>query len=187
MATVDGLLSDAESRMGRAVEALERELSTIRTGRANPALVEHLTVDYYGTLTPMNQLASIAAPEASLLVIQPWDRGALPAVERAILRSDLGLNPNNDGSVIRLSLPTLTEERRKELVKVVRRKAEESRVAVRNVRRDGNEKLRSSEKAKELSQDELRGAQERLQRLTDAFISQMDQKAGAKEDEVLEL
>ena len=173
--------------MRGAMEALERELSTIRTGRANPALVERLPVDYYGVSTPINQLASVTAPESRLLVIQPWDQATLSAMEKAILRSDLGITPHNDGAVIRLQLPPLTEERRRDLVKVVRRKAEDARVAVRNVRRDINEKLRAAEKAKELSQDESSVAQERLQRLTDSFISQIEKKVDAKEAEVLEV
>jgi ribosome recycling factor len=173
--------------MQQAVEALERQLRGVRTGRATPALVEHVPVDYYGVPTPMNQLATVTAPEARLLVIQPWDRSALAAVEKAILRSDLSLTPTNDGSVVRLSLPVLTEDRRKDMVKLVHRKTEESRVATRNVRRDVNDKLRGAEKAKELSQDELAAAQDQLQKLTDSIISQMDQRATAKEAEVLEV
>ena len=187
MATVVELLSDGESRMRHAVEVLERELSSVRTGRANPALIEHLPVDYYGVPTPLNQLASVSAPEARLLVIQPWDRGALPAVEKAILRSDLSITPNNDGTVVRLSLPLLTQERRRDLARLVHKKAEVSRVAVRNVRRDVNDKLRVAEKAKELSQDELAVAQDRLQKLTDSIISQMNDRVSTKEAEVLEV
>ena len=187
MATVAELLSNAGTRMQQAVEALERELQGVRTGRASPALVEHVPVDYYGVSTPMNQMATVTAPEARLLIIQPWDRSALAAVEKAILRSDLSITPTNDGAVVRLSLPTLTEERRKLLVKLVHRKTEDSRVAARNVRRDVNEKLRGAEKAKELSQDELASAQDRLQKLTDSIISQMDQRATAKEADVLEV
>lgn len=187
MATVNDLMADAEARMKKAVEVLRKELASIRTGRANPALVEGLQVDYYGVPTPLNQLATITAPEARLLVIQPWDRSALSAIERALLRSDLGLTPTNDGQVIRLSLPPLTEERRRELVRLVRRRVEEGRVAVRNVRRDILDRIRTMERNKELSQDEARRAQERLQKVTDAHIEQMDRLAEAKEAEIMEV
>lgn len=187
MVTVQSLLSDGEVRMKKAVEVLGRELATVRTGRANPALVEDLEVDYYGTATPLKQLASIAAPEARLLVIQPWDKGTLSAVQKAILQSDVGITPDNDGTVIRLRLPALTEDRRRELVRLVRRRVEESRVAVRNVRRDVLEKLRAGEHNKELSEDELHRAQERLQKLTDGFIAQLDHLGEEKEHEVLEV
>ena len=180
------LLQDGESRMRGAQTALQRELSSVRTGRASPALVDHISVEYYGAPTPLNQLASIVSPEARLLVIQPWDKQSIGAVERALLKSDLGITPNNDGTVIRLVLPTPTEERRKELVRVVRKRVEDGRVAVRNVRRDILEKLRALERAKELSQDEAHRAQERLQKLTDYSIGQIDETGAAKEAEVLE-
>lgn len=185
MVTVSSVLSDAESRMRKAVEALNRELSTIRTGRANPALVEHLLVEYYGTPTPLNQIASITAPEARMLVIQPWDKAAINPIEKAILRSELGLTPNNDGSVVRLTLPPLTEERRKELARMVAKRTEEGRVAVRNIRRDAIEKFRTSERDKQLSQDESKRAQDQAQKLTEAFIAQVDATGKAKEKEVL--
>jgi ribosome recycling factor len=184
---IEETLADAEQRMGKAVEALSRELATIRTGRAQPALVEHLRVDYYGTPTPLNQLASIAAPEARLLTIQPWDKGSMGAIERAIQMSDLGLNPTNDGNIIRLVIPQLTEERRKELVKVVHRKVEESRVAVRNVRRDCLEELRRLQRDKKVSEDEEHRAQDRLQKLTDRFVAEADQVGQEKEQELLEV
>ena len=149
MATVEEVLADTEERMNKSVEALKRELSTIRTGRASPALVENLMVDYYGVPTPLNQLASISVPEARMLMIQPWDKQSMKDVEKGILRSDLGLTPNNDGSVIRINIPTLTEERRRDLVKLVGRKAEEANVAVRNIRRDSLETFRSMEKSKD--------------------------------------
>jgi ribosome recycling factor len=187
MATIDMLLADGESRMRGALEALERELQNLRTGRANPALVARLLVDYYGVPTPLNQLATVTVPETRVVAIQPWDRSALPAVEKAILRSDLSVNPTNDGSVVRIVLPALTEERRKELVRVARQRTEDSRVAVRNVRRDINEKLRGLERAKELSQDEGSTARERLQKLTDSFISQIDRRSATKETEVMEV
>lgn len=187
MTAVDALLADGESRMRGALEALERELQNLRTGRANPALVERLLVDYYGVPTPLKQLATVTVPEARVVAIQPWDRSALPAVEKAILRSDLSVNPTNDGSVVRITLPALTEERRKELVRMARQRTEDGRVAVRNVRRDINEKLRGLERAKELSQDEGNTARERIQKLTDSFISQIDRRAATKETEVMEV
>lgn len=184
---IEETLADAEQRMGKAIEALRRELATIRTGRAQPALVEHLRVDYHGTPTPLNQLASIAAPEARLLTIQPWDKGSMGAIERAIQMSDLGLNPTNDGNIIRLVIPQLTEERRKELVKVVHRKVEEGRVAVRNVRRDRLEELRRLQRDKEVSEDEERRAQDQLQKLTNRFVAEADQVGREKEQELLEV
>ena len=187
MADVKDLLGDADHRMQQAVEAVRKDLGTVRTGRANPSLVENLTVDYHGVPMPLNQLASISAPEARLLVVQPWDRGALPAREKALLRADMGATPSSDGTVIRIALPALTEERRRDLVRASRKRVEDGRVAVRNVRRDINDKLRGQEKAKELSQDESRRAQESLQKLTDSAISQVDKVGEAKEAEVLEV
>ncbi|MBF8267501.1 MAG: ribosome recycling factor [Dehalococcoidia bacterium] len=187
MVTLKDSLEDGDRRKRRAVEALTRELGTIRAGRANPALVEGVMVDYYGTATPLNQLASITTPEARLLVVQPWDRQSLPAVEKAILKSGLGLNPISDGIVIRLALPQLTEERRRELVRQVHKKVEEARVEVRNIRRDVLEQLRSMEKNKDISQDEAKRAQEQLQKMTELYIAQMDALAAGKEREVLEV
>jgi ribosome recycling factor len=184
---IDDTLADAEQRMGKAVEALSRELATIRTGRARPALVEHLRVDYYGTPTPLNQLATIAAPEPRLLTIQPWDRSSLGPIERAIQMSDLGLNPTNDGAIIRLAIPQLTEERRRDLVKLVHRRVEDGRVAVRNVRRDCLEELRRLQREKEVSEDEERRAQEQLQKLTDRFVADAEQTGVEKEQELLEV
>jgi ribosome recycling factor len=182
---IDDVLADAKDRMGKAVEALRKELATIRTGRAHPGLVEHLRVDYYGAPTPLNQLATINVPEPRLLVIQPWDRQSLGAIEKAILKSDLGLNPNNDGNVIRLAIPQLTEERRKELVKVVHKKVEEGRVAVRNVRRDRHDELRRLQKEKEISEDAQYLAQDELQKLTDGFIQEIERVGEEKEAELL--
>jgi ribosome recycling factor len=184
---IDDTLADAEQRMGKAVEALSRELATIRTGRARPALVEHLRVDYYGTPTPLNQLATIAAPEPRLLTIQPWDRRSLGPIERAIQMSDLGLNPTNDGAIIRLAIPQLTEERRRDLVKLVHRRVEDGRVAVRNVRRDCLEELRRLQREKEISEDEERRAQEQLQKHTDRFVADAEQTGVEKEQELLEV
>ena len=187
MAEVEEVLEDAGGRMEKSVGALERELGSIRTGRASPRLVENLLVDYYGVPTPMNQIASITAPEARLLVIQPWDRSALKEVEKSILRSDLGLNPNSDGAVVRISIPTLTEERRRDLARLVGRKVEDGRVAVRNIRRSGMESFRTMERNKELSEDESRRAQGEVQELTNLYIGQMDEMEKAKEAEVMEV
>ena len=187
MATEQDVLAETGSRMKKSVEALKSDLSSIRTGRAAPALVESLTADYYGVPTSLNQMASISVPEARLLMIQPWDKQALKEIEKAILRSDLGLVPNNDGNVIRISIPTLTEERRKELVRLVGRKLEEAHVAVRNIRRDGVDRFRQMEKSKELSHDDSRLAQDQIQKLTDAHIEQMDMVGRDKETEVMEV
>jgi len=184
---VTAVLSDADTRMHRAIEALKRQLATIRTGRASPAIVENIIVDYYGAPTPMKQLASISVPEAQLIVIQPWDREALSSIERGILKANLGLNPTNDGSVMRLLIPQPTEERRRELVKGVKQRVEEGRVEVRNIRRDVLDKLRIMERNKELSQDESQRSQRQLQQLTDTIIEQMDSLATAKETEVMEV
>ncbi len=180
-------LADAEQRMGKAVDALRRELTTIRTGRASPALVEHLRVDYYGTPTPLKQLATITVPEARLLTIQPWDKGSLGAIEKAIQKSDLGLNPANDGAIIRLVIPQLTEERRRELVRVVHKKVEDGRVAIRNVRRDAHEMLRDLLREKEISEDQEHNAQEELQKITDRFVGQAGEVGKEKEQELLEV
>jgi ribosome recycling factor len=173
--------------MHKAVDALRRELVTIRTGRASPALVERLSIEYYGVPTPLNQVASISAPEARLLVIQPWERNVLATIEKAILKSDLGLNPSNDGRVIRLVIPQLSEERRRDLVKVVHKKVEEGRVAVRNLRRDAVEELKEFEKEKLITEDDLKWGQERLQKLTDRHIEEAERVGQAKEDEILEV
>jgi len=180
------VFTSAEAKMRKAVEVLKHELATIRTGRAHPGLVEHIMVDYHGTPVPLNQIAGIGVPEARLLVIQPWDKQVLPNVEKAILKSDLGLTPNNDGNVIRLAVPQLTEERRSQLVKVVRKRVEEGKVSVRNVRRDAVEALRKLKESKEMSEDEQKRAMTRLQQLTDKFIEESDRIAKSKEDELME-
>ena len=187
MTTQSEVLADTSSRMEKSVDALKRELSTIRTGRASPALVENLSVDYYGVPTPLVQLASISVPEARSLLIQPWDKQTLGEVEKSILKSDLGLVPNNDGNLIRISIPMLTEERRRDLVKLVGRKVEEGHVSVRNIRRDSLETFRTMEGDKELSEDESRRAQSNLQQLTDSFMVQMDELRVKKEAEVMEV
>jgi ribosome recycling factor len=180
-------IADANQRMEKSVEALHRDLMTIRTGRASPALLERLHVDYYGAQTPLQSLAGISVPEASLLVIAPYDRSSLGAIEKAIQKSDLGLNPSNDGQVIRVAIPQLTEERRKDLVKVIHRKAEESRVAVRNIRRDEVDHLRKVEKEGHVSKDEVATKLIDVQKITDQFIARIDDAAQRKETEILEV
>jgi ribosome recycling factor len=184
---VDDLFGDAERRMQKAVEALRQDISSIRTGRASAALVDRITIDYYGTPTPVNQLSTISTPEARLLVIQPWDRKLLSDIEKAIQKSDLGINPNNDGQVIRLAIPPLNEERRREMVKTLHKKLDEHKVAVRNIRRDVQDRLREREKKKEITEDELKRSTERLQKLTDRYIDEMDKVGKSKELEILEV
>lgn len=184
---VDDIFGDAERRMQKAVEVLKQDLGAIRTGRASASLVERISVDYYGVPTPINQVATISVPEARLLVIQPWDRKLLTDIEKAIQRSDLSINPNNDGQVIRLAIPPLNEERRREMVKAVHKKLDEHKVAVRNIRRDAHDKLRDREKKKEISEDELKRSTDRLQKLTDRFIEEMDKVGKTKELEILEV
>lgn len=179
------VFADVEHRMKSAVEALHRELNTIRTGRATPTLLERLMVDYYGSPTPVEQVATIHAPDARTLTIQPWDKSALGDIEKAIQKSDLGLNPTNDGVMIRLVLPPLTEDRRKELVKVAHKKVDEAKVAVRNCRRDGHDTLREQEKNKEISADELKRSVDRLQKLTDRYTVELEKLGQAKEQEIL--
>jgi ribosome recycling factor len=182
---IDDALLDATDRMEKALEALRRDLATVRTGRASPALVEHLKVDYYGAATPLNQLATISTPDARLITIQPWDRGSIGAIEKAILKSDIGLNPSNDGALIRLAIPQLTEERRREIAKQVRKRAEDARIAVRNIRRDCHENIRRLEHDHEISQDNLHRAETELQKLTDDHIKEIDKVGHEKEEEVL--
>ncbi len=187
MADPTEILLTASDKMDGAVDALRRELNGIRTGRAHPSLVEGLEVDYYGAATPLKQLASISAPEPRLISIQVWDRGAVKAIEKAIQASDLGLNPAVDGQTLRLPIPALTEQRRKELVKMVHNKTEDGRVAVRNVRRHAHDELRKAEKDGECSQDELRRHEEELQKLTDEHVSLLDSEAKKKEADLLEV
>jgi len=184
---IEEVLSDASSRMGKTIESLKKDLATVRTGRATPALVDSIKVDYYGAPTPLKQIATISVPEARLLVIQPWDNSTIGEIKKAIQRSELGLNPSSDGNLVRLSVPPLSDERRRDLVKVVHKKTEDGRVALRNVRRDALEMLRDLEKEKEISQDEQKRAQERLQEITDKFIAEAGQAAEAKEAELLEI
>ncbi len=184
---VKDTLAQAETKMKKSVEALRHHLSSIRTGRASPALVEHLHVEYYGSEMPLNQIANISTPEARMLVIQPWDQGAVKAIEKAIQHSELGINPTNDGRVIRLAIPPLTEQRRKDLTKLVRREVEDSKVALRNLRRDAQTDLKKLESDKQISADELKRAQEKLQELTDRYIKEMESIGAAKEAEVMEV
>lgn len=181
------LLSETDATMCKAIDALRRELASIRTGRARPALVENLRVISYGVPTPLMQVASITAPEPRMLIIQPYDRQILASIEKAILRSELGLTPSNDGRVIRLVIPQLTEERRREMVRVVHKKVEEGRVAIRNIRRETLEALRTMEKDKQISEDEQKYFAEQLQRLTDAFMAQVEQIGRDKEAELMEV
>ena len=181
------ILWDIEKKMQKSVELQKQELATIRTGRAAPALIEHLKVEYAGVPTPLNQLASISAPGAKLLVIQPWDRGSASNIEKAILKSDLGLTPANDGNVIRLNIPPLSEERRQELAKIVRRRVEERRIVIRNLRREAMDELKELEKSKEISQDEHKRMLVQLQKLTDNFIVVTEQIGRDKEIELMEV
>ncbi|MFZ0443799.1 MAG: ribosome recycling factor [Bacillus sp. (in: firmicutes)] len=180
-------ISNVKDKMAKAITGYSRELASIRAGRANASLLDRITVDYYGAPTPVNQLAGISVPEARLLVIQPYDKTSLGDIEKAILKSDLGLNPTSDGNIIRISIPALTEERRKELVKVVKKAAEEAKVVIRNVRRDGNDELKKLEKAGEITEDGLRGYSEDIQKLTDENINKIDEMTKEKEKEILEV
>lgn len=184
---VSGLLDDARERMHKCVEATRHEFGSVRTGRASPALLDRISVDYYGATTPLRQLATIIVPEARLLAIQPYDKGSIRAIERAIMESDIGLTPSNDGAVIRLVLPELTEERRRELVKVVRGIAEDGRVAIRNVRRDVMHDLRELKEGGEIGADDEHRAEGELQKVTDARVTELDELLGFKEDEILEV
>ncbi|MBS4031414.1 MAG: ribosome recycling factor [Clostridiales bacterium] len=184
---VQEVFDSAEDRMDKAVAALKRDLASLRAGRATPALLDRITVDYYGVSTPINQLANISVPEPRLLLIQPWDKKAVSEVERAIMKSDLGLTPMSDGSVIRLSIPQLTEERRKDLVKMSKKKAEEGRVAIRNIRRDANDELKRTEKKGEITEDELHKTQDDIQKLTDKYIEEVEKVLTVKEADIMEV
>ncbi len=184
---VSDILLGTEEKMEKAVEVLKKELGAIRTGRANPALVEHIKVDYAGVPTPLLQLAGISVPEPRLIVIQPWDKSIIRNIEKAILSSDLGLNPTNDGNVVRIVIPPLTEERRKELIRLVGKRVEEGKIAIRNLRRDTLNRLREMERNKDISQDEHKRAQEQLQKLTDKFIADAEKLGKEKEKELEEV
>ena len=184
---IEDVLKDSEDRMKKSVESAERELASIRTGHAHVGLIDHVRVDYFGTSMPINQMATVSAPEARLLTIQPWDRTAMGAIEKAILASDLGLTPSNDGTIIRLAIPPLTEQRRKEMIKLVHSRIEDSRVAVRNVRRDGMESIKKLVQNKEASEDAQHNGQEALQKMTDRYIAEIDERGKTKEAELLEV
>lgn len=184
---IQDVMNDAEVRMGKAIDALQRDLGTIRTGRASPSLVERLSVDYYGSSTPLNQLAGISVPEPRLLVIQPWDRGSIVAIEKAIMKSELGLNPSNDGQVIRIAIPPLTEDRRKQLVKLVHGHVEEGKVALRNIRRDAMSNVKELLNEKLIGEDDERRAEQQVDDLTKRFVGEADKVGKQKEQEVLEV
>lgn len=181
------ILNDAEGRMHKSVELLRKDLASVRAGRANPSILDKIMVDYYGTPTPLSQVANISVPEARLLTIQPWEKSMVAPIEKAIMKSDLGLNPSSDGTIIRLAIPQLTEERRAELVKSVKKKGEETRVSVRNVRRDAMDKIKAEEKAKACSEDDAKKANDELQKLTDKNIKDVDKVLEIKEKEIMEV
>ncbi len=181
------ILADAEERMDKTIENLRKEFSTLRAGRANPALLDKIMVDYYGTPTPINQTSNISCPEPRLIVIQPWDKNLISAIEKAILKSDLGINPNSDGTVIRIAIPQLTEERRKELVKTCSKKTEEAKVAIRNIRRDVNDQIKKLESGKEIPEDDGKRGLDEMQKLTDKKISRLDEVFKQKEAEIMEV
>jgi len=183
---IDELYQDTQDRMEKSLAALKHELNRVRTGRASLSLLDGIRVDYYGTPTPLNQMASLSIPESRLIVIQPWDTSAIKEIEKALLKSDLGLTPSSDGKVVRIAIPPLTEERRKQLVKMVYKIGEEHKVAVRNIRRDGNEMLKTLKRDGDISEDEAFKAQEEIQKFTDTFIGRIDDTVKAKEKEILE-
>ncbi|MGI6491712.1 MAG: ribosome recycling factor [Peptococcaceae bacterium] len=184
---VKELMKEAEGNMKKSIEVVQREFASLRAGRATPALLDKIMVNYYGTPTPVNQLANISVPEARLLVIQPWDKGVLHDLEKAIMKSDLGINPTNDGTVIRLAIPQLTQERRLDLMKVIKKKAEEGRVAIRNIRRDANDQLKALQKEGMISEDELKRSQDDVQKMTDRFIKEVDRILSVKEQEIMQV
>ncbi len=184
---IDKYVSEAESRMKKTLEAVQQQLASIRTGKAAPSLVEGLKVDYYGTQTPLNQMASISAPEARLLVVQPWDKTAVQEVVKAIQASDLGLNPQAEGQIIRIPIPPLSEERRKDLVKIARKYGEEGKIALRNIRRDANDELKAAEKKSDISEDQMHDGFDRIQKLTDDYSKQIDEMTARRESEVMEI
>ncbi len=184
---VDDILKDVESRMQKSIKTLEKDFTAIRTGRANPSIFDGVKVEVYGTEMPLNQVATISCPEPRLVVIQPWDKSNLGPIEKSILKSDLSLNPNNDGSIIRIQIPDLTEERRKEYVKMARQKAEDCRVALRNVRRDGNDMIKDLEKNKDISEDEAKAGMDEIQKITDKYVDEVQDLTDNKEKEILNI
>lgn len=187
MATVAEILKANEEKMKKSVDALRVDLASLRAGRATPALLDKVMVDYYGTPTPVNQVAKVSVPEPRMILVTPWEKSMLKAIEKAIQMSDLGLNPNNDGVAVRLNLPQLTEERRKDLVKMVHKKTEEYKVALRNLRRDANDAIKKTEKAKEITEDESKKGIEQAQKLVDKYVKELDSVAANKEKEVMEI
>ncbi len=183
----EDIIGKTRSGMEKAIEVLKKDFSKVRTGRASVALFDDIRVDYYGTPTPLNQVASLAVPEPRLITVQPWEKRLIPEIEKAILKSDLGLNPTSDGQLVRIAIPPLTEERRKEMVKLVKRMGEETKIAIRNSRRDGNEALKKLEKNKEISEDELKRGEKEIQDLTDQFVKKTDDVVAQKEKEVMEI
>jgi ribosome recycling factor len=181
------LRAKATERMDGAIDALKKEFGSVRTGRASLSLLDGIMVDYYGTLTPLQQLASLSVPESRQISIQPWEQRIIPEIEKAIMKSDLGLTPSNDGKLIRIGIPSLTEERRKQLVKVVRKRAEEAKIAIRNIRRDTNEELKKLEKEKHLSEDDAKKSHDEIQKLTDSYITKVDEVLKHKENEIMEV
>jgi ribosome recycling factor len=184
---MDAIIKDVDDRMGRSIEAFKKELGKIRTGRASFALLEGVKVDYYGTPTPIQQVGTLSVPEGRLITVTPWDSKLIGPIEKAIQSAGLGLNPSNDGKMVRVPVPPLTEERRKELVKVVRKESEDARVAIRNIRREGVDKLKDKEKKKEISEDDVKRGQEKIQKETDAFVKKVDEILKAKEAEIMEI
>ncbi|WP_455234019.1 ribosome recycling factor [Thiogranum longum] len=184
---IDETIEDARTRMGKSIEALKSELSKIRTGRAHPSLLDHIKVDYYGSEVPLTQAANISVEDSRTLTVTPWEKAMVPVIEKAIMTSDLGLNPNTAGSVIRIPMPPLTEERRKDLVRIVRSEGEGARVAIRNIRRDANTDFKDLLKEKEISEDDERRAEEEIQKLTDHFVKEVDQVLAKKEAELMEI
>lgn len=183
----DEIISSAKSGMSKAIDAMKKDLAKVRTGRASTSLLDEVMVDYYGTPTPLNQVGTLSVPEARLITIQPWEKSIIPAIEKGILKSDLGLTPNSDGQLVRISIPPLTEERRKEMVKMAKRIGEDAKIAIRNARRDANEGLKKLEKEKEISEDELKRGEKDVQEITDANVKKVDEIIDQKEKEVLEI
>ncbi len=184
---MDRIIAEAKRKMQRTIEALRKDYATVRTGRATPALLDNIRVEYYGTMLPINQLATVSVPETRLIVITPWDKSSLPAIERAILTSDLGLTPTSDGTLIRITVPPLTEERRRELARAVNKKAEQGRVGIRNIRRDANETIDKRKEPEGWSDDEVEAGKKEIQKLTDQFIAQIDEMTEAKIAEIMEI
>ena len=184
---VDEIINDMKRDMSKSVESMRQSMMKVRTGRASIAILDGIMVDYYGTLTPLNQLATLAVPEPRLITIQPWDKGAMTPIEKAIMKSELGLTPNNDGKIIRVPVPPLNEERRRDLVKMIKKMAEDFRVEIRNHRRDANSMLKDLEKEKEINKDEMKSSQDRVQDLTDSYIRQIEDLLAAKEKEIMEI